>query len=125
MVGQDRGYLETGREKFSLARDSLRAWLWYVFGETGGLVLGGWRWASLRSCARMGASDAGLRAFPIPRSFLFLGNILQIIVTADGRGSGAIICGFGAEKPGWLRRLDTFWVRRRSGQAKNLVNGTG
>ena len=40
VVGQDRGYLETGLEKFSLARDSLRAWLWYAFGETGGLVLG-------------------------------------------------------------------------------------
>lgn len=40
MVGHDRGYLETGREKFSLARDSLRAWLWYVFGEAGGLTLG-------------------------------------------------------------------------------------
>ena len=43
VVGQDRGYLETGREKFSLARDSLRAWwagYWRVFGEAGGLILG-------------------------------------------------------------------------------------
>lgn len=43
VVGQDRGYLETGREKFSLMRDSLRAWCagyWRVFGEAGGLILG-------------------------------------------------------------------------------------
>lgn len=40
VVGQDRGYLETGREKFSLTRDSLRAWRWYAFGEAGGLTLG-------------------------------------------------------------------------------------
>lgn len=26
VVGQDRGYFETGREKFSWMRDSLRAW---------------------------------------------------------------------------------------------------
>lgn len=41
VVGHDRGYLETGREKFSLARDSLRAWFGcVVFGEAGGLALG-------------------------------------------------------------------------------------
>lgn len=43
VVGLVRGYLETGREKFSLTRDSLRAWFALysrVFGETGGLMLG-------------------------------------------------------------------------------------
>lgn len=40
VVGHERGYLETGREKFSVTRDSLRAWPRYPSGEAGGLTLG-------------------------------------------------------------------------------------
>lgn len=41
VVGHDLGYLGAGREKFSLARDVLRAWPEYpIGGEHGGLTLG-------------------------------------------------------------------------------------